>query len=108
VVEHLSRAGFEVVVISARQVKSLRPLWQRGNKDASLDAFVLADALAHRAGRWHPVQPDSPETRPADVVRARQDLVTHRIAGAQPTPRRAATQLPRRHRTVPLLDNAIS
>jgi len=82
VVEHLSRAGFEVVVIAARQVKSLRARYgSAGNKDDRFDAFVLADALRTDAGRWHPVQPDSPETTALRMlVRARQDLVTHRIA----------------------------
>lgn len=82
VVEHLLRDGFEVVVISARQVKSLRVRYgSAGNKDDRLDAFVLADAVRTDAGRWHPVQPDSPETLALRMlVRARQDLVGHRIA----------------------------
>lgn len=53
VVEHLLRDGFEVVVISARQVKSLRARYgSAGNKDDRFDAFVLADALRTDAGRW--------------------------------------------------------
>jgi len=82
VVEHLLRDGFEVVVISARQVKSLRARYgSAGNKDDRFDAFVLADALRTDVGRWPVVQPDSPETVALRMlVRARQDLVTHRIA----------------------------
>ena len=82
VVEHLLRHGLEVVVISARQVKSLRARYgTAGNKDDRFDAFVLADALRTDAGRWHPVVPDSPETLALRMlVRARQDLVGHRIA----------------------------
>lgn len=82
VVEHLLRTGFEVVVISARQVKSLRAQYTAsGAKDDRFDAFVLADALRTDAGRWHPVRPDSPETVALRMkVRARQDLVGHRIA----------------------------
>lgn len=84
VVEHLIRDGFEVVVISARQVKSLRSRYgSAGNKDDRFDAFVLADALRTDAGRWAVVQPDTPETIALRMlVRARQDLVGHRIAVA--------------------------
>lgn len=82
VVEHLIRDGFEVVVISARQVKSLRARYgSAGNKDDRFDAFVLADALRTDAGRWAIVQPDTDETIALRMlVRARQDLVGHRIA----------------------------
>jgi transposase len=82
VVEHLMRDGFEVVVISARQVKSLRVRYgAAGNKDDRFDAFVLADALRTDAGRWVVVQPDSAETLALRMlVRARQDLIGHRIA----------------------------
>jgi len=82
VVEHLIRDGFEVVVISARQVKSLRVRYgTAGNKDDRFDAFVLADALRTDAGRWVVVRSDTPETIALRMlVRARQDLVGHRIA----------------------------
>jgi transposase len=82
VVEHLLRDGFEVVVISARQVKSLRVRYgSAGNKDDRFDAFVLADAVRTDAGRWAVVRPDSPETIALRMlVRARQDLIAHRIA----------------------------
>jgi transposase len=82
VVEHLIRNGFEVVVISARQVTSLRIRYgTTGNKDDRFDAFVLADALRTDAGRWAVVRPDTPETTALRMlVRARQDLIGHRIA----------------------------
>lgn len=82
VVEHLLRNGFEVVVISARQVTSLRARYgSAGNKDDRFDAFVLADALRTDAGRWAVVRPDNPATVALRMlVRARQDLLTHRIA----------------------------
>jgi transposase len=82
VVEHLIRDGFEVVVISARQVKSLRARYgSAGNKDDRFDAFVLADALRTDAGRWAVVQPDSDETIALRMlVRARHDLIGHRVA----------------------------
>jgi transposase len=82
VVEHLLRDGFEVVVISARQVRSLRARYgSAGNKDDRFDAFVLADALRTDAGRWAIVRPDSAETVALRMlVRARHDLIDHRIA----------------------------
>lgn len=82
VVEHLIRDGFEVVVISARQVKSLRARYgSAGNKDDRFDAFVLADALRTDAGRWAVVRSDTAETIALRMlVRARQDLVGHRVA----------------------------
>ena len=84
VVEHLLRDGFEVVVISSRQVKSLRARYgSAGNKDDRFDAFVLADALRTDAARWAIVQPDSQATIALRMlVRARQDLITHRLAVA--------------------------
>ena len=82
VVEHLIRDGFEVVVISSRQVKSLRARYgSAGNKDDRFDAYVLADALRTDASRWAVVQPDSGETIALRMlVRARHDLIGHRIA----------------------------
>jgi transposase len=82
VVEHLLREGSEVVVISARQVKSLRARYgSAGNKDDRFDAFVLADALRTDAGRWAVVRPDSAQTVALRMlVRARHDLIDHRIA----------------------------
>ncbi|MCD4527496.1 IS110 family transposase [Nocardioides sp. cx-173] len=82
VVEHLIRDGFEVVVISARQVKSLRARYgSAGNKDDRFDAFVLADALRTDTARWAVVQPDTEETIALRMlVRSRHDLIDHRIA----------------------------
>lgn len=82
VVEQLIRDGFDVVVISARQVKSLRARYgSAGNKDDRFDAFVLADALRTDAGRWAVVQPDSDDTIALRMlVRSRRDLIEHRIA----------------------------
>jgi transposase len=84
VVEHLLREGFEVVVISARQVKSLRVRYgAAGNKDDRFDAFVLADALRTDAGRWVVVRPDTaPTVALRRLVRTRKDLVGHRVAVA--------------------------
>ncbi len=82
VVEQLIRDGFEVVVISARQVTSLRARYgSAGNKDDRFDAFVLADALRTDASRWAVVRPDTGETIALRMlVRARRDLIDHRVA----------------------------
>ena len=63
-------------------MKSLRARYgSAGNKDDRFDAFVLADALRTDAGRWAIVQPDSDETIALRMlVRARHDLIDHRIA----------------------------
>lgn len=84
VVEYLLSHDQQVVVISPRQVRSLRARYgAAGNKDDRFDAFVLADALRTDAGRWAPVRPDSPATIGLRMlVRARQDLLGHRIATA--------------------------
>ena len=106
VVDQLLRAGFDVVVISARQVKSLRARYgSAGNKDDRFDAFVLADALRTDAGRWATVRPDSEATIALRMlVRARQDVVAHRIAVhnqllavLQQLPRRSRAVQPARH-----------
>lgn len=82
--EHLLAACIEVVVIPPRQVGSLRLRYgTAGNKDDHFDAFVLADALRTDGGRWRVVEPDSPETLALrTLVRARADLIAHRIAVA--------------------------
>jgi transposase len=82
VVDALMGAGLEVVVIPSRQVKALRERYgSAGNKDDALDAFVLADCLRTDAGRLRPLRPDSPETITLRaLVRARKDLVAHRVA----------------------------
>lgn len=60
-VEHLLRERFEVVVISPRQVKSLRARYgSAGNKDDRFDAFVLADTLRHEHAHWRPLTIPSP------------------------------------------------
>jgi transposase len=82
IVEQLLAERFEVVVLSPRQVRSLRARYgMAGNNDDRLDAFVLADAARTDAGRWKPVQPDFPATVALRMqVRTRRDLVAHRIA----------------------------
>jgi transposase len=81
-VEALLAAGLTVVVITSRQMKNLRSrCGSAGAKDDRLDAFVLADALRTHRARLRPLAVDTPAT-PAlrAAVRARRDLVAHRIA----------------------------
>jgi transposase len=82
VVEALLQAGITVVVISPNQVKNLRGRYSSaGNKDDRFDAYVLADTLRTDRLRLRPLQPDSPATTTLRAtVRARRDLVTHRVA----------------------------
>ena len=82
VVRAVLDAGLEVVVISPRQVRAFRIRHgTAGNKDDRFDAYVLADALrtdGHRMGSLTPDRADTQALRA--LVRARKDLVGHRIA----------------------------
>ncbi|MGH3715841.1 MAG: IS110 family transposase [Micromonosporaceae bacterium] len=82
VVDALLTAGVTVVVISPNQLKNLRSRYgQAGNKDDRFDAYVLADTLRTDRARLRPLQPDSPATVSLRAtVRARRDLVAHRVA----------------------------
>jgi transposase len=82
VVEALLEAGLTVVVISPNQVKNLRSRYgSAGNKDDRFDAFVLADTLRTDRARLRPLQPDTAATATLRAtVRARRDLVAHRVA----------------------------
>jgi len=81
-VEALLAAGLTVVVISPNQLKNLRGRYgSAGNKDDRFDAYVLADTLRTDRARLRPLIPDSPATATLRAtVRARRDLVTHRVA----------------------------
>jgi len=81
-VQALLDDGFEVVVIASRQVKALRLRYgSAGNKDDRFDAYVLADVLRTDGRRLRPVRPDSEATRALRaLVRARKDLIKHRLA----------------------------
>jgi transposase len=81
-VEALLAAGLTVVVISPNQLKNLRSRYgSAGNKDDRFDAYVLADTLRTDRARLRPLAPDSPATQTLRAtVRARRDLVTHRVA----------------------------
>jgi transposase len=81
-VEALLAAGLTVVVISPNQLKNLRGRYgSAGNKDDRFDAYVLADTLRTDRARLRPLIPDSPATQTLRAtVRARRDLVGHRVA----------------------------
>jgi len=80
----LLAAGLTVVVITSRQVKNLRSRFSAtGGKDDRFDSSVLADTLRTDRARLRPLIPDKPA--PAALraaVRARKDLVAHRVAAA--------------------------
>lgn len=82
VVDTLLQAGVTVAVISPNQLKNLRGRYgSAGNKDDRFDAYVLADTLRTDRARLRPLQPNSPATVALRAtVRARRDLVAHRVA----------------------------
>jgi transposase len=84
VVDTLLAAGLTVFVIPPGQVKNLRSRYgSAGNKDDRFDAYVLADAVRTDARRLRPMQRDSDQTAALrSAVRARRDLVGHRVAAA--------------------------
>ncbi len=81
VVDTLLGAGLTVVVIAPNQVNNLRGRYGSArNKDDRFDAFVLADTLRTDRARLRPLIPDTPATvLLRSTVRARKDLITHRV-----------------------------
>jgi transposase len=84
VVDTLLRSGVTVFVIPPAQMKNLRGRYgSAGNKDDRFDAFVLADTVRTDRRRLTPLQPDTAATTVLrTLVRARKDLVRHRVAVA--------------------------
>jgi transposase len=84
VVDTLLAAGLTVFVIPPGQVKNLRSRYgSAGNKDDRFDAYVLADVVRTDARRLRPLERDSEQaTALRSAVRARRDLVGHRVAAA--------------------------
>jgi transposase len=82
VVQALLQAGLTVYVIPPGQVKNLRSRYgSAGNKDDRFDAYVLADVVRTDARRLRPMVFDSEQTTTLRAtVRARRDLVVHRVA----------------------------
>ena len=80
----LLTAGLTVFVIAPSQVKALRGRYgSAGNKDDRFDAFVLADVVRTDRRRLTALLPDGQDTQTLRaLVRARKDLVEHRLAVA--------------------------
>jgi len=81
VIDTLVAAGLTVVVIAPNQLNNLRGRYRTtGNKDDRFDAYVLADTLRTDRARLRPLIPDTPATvLLRSTVRARKDLITHRV-----------------------------
>jgi len=84
VVNILLQAGLTVFVIPPGQVKNLRSRYgSAGNKDDRFDAYVLGDVVRTDVRRLRPLVCDSEQTTALrSTVRARRDLVGHRVAAA--------------------------
>jgi len=84
VVEALLQAELTVLVIAPGQLKNLRSRYgSAGNKDDRFDAYVLADVVRTDRARLRPLVRDTPATTAMrTTVRARRDLVEHRVAAA--------------------------
>lgn len=84
VVEALLAAGLVVLVIAPNQLKNLRSRYgSAGNKDDRYDAYVLADVVRTDRRRLTPLTRSTPATIALrSSVRARRDLVEHRVAAA--------------------------
>ncbi|MFR9807422.1 IS110 family transposase [Pseudonocardia sp. RS010] len=84
VVDALRQAGLVVFVIPPGQLKNLRSRYgSAGNKDDRFDAYVLADTVRTDRRRLRPLLTDTPTTTALrQTVRARRDLVAHRVAVA--------------------------
>ena len=84
VVEALLFAELVVLVIAPNQLKNLRSRYgSAGNKDDRYDAYVLADVIRTDRRRLTPLTRSTPATIALrSTVRARRDLVEHRVAAA--------------------------
>ena len=109
-VDALLAAGLTVVVITSRQVKNLRSRFgAAGAKDDRFDAFVLADTLRTDRARLRPLIPDTPATISLRMaVRARRDLVAHRVAAGNQLRAHLAVAFPAGVRLFHDLDSPIS
>lgn len=84
VVDALLSAELTVLVIAPAQVKNLRSRYgSAGNKDDRFDAYVLADVVRTDRRRLTPLTRSTPAAQALrSSVRARRDLVEHRVAAA--------------------------
>lgn len=81
-VERLLDAGLSVIAIHPNQVAAMRPRYSNaGGKSDSFDAFVLAELARTDSHRFRILVPDSDATKALRALtRAREDLITHRVA----------------------------
>ncbi len=81
-IERLLDAGLSVIAIHPNQVAAMRPRFSAsGGKSDSFDAFVLAELARTDSHRFRVLIPDSDATKALRALtRAREDLVTHRVA----------------------------
>ena len=84
IVDALLQAELTVLVIAPGQLKNLRSRYgSAGNKDDRYDAYILADVVRTDRRRLRPLVRDSAGTTALRTsVRARRDLVEHRVAAA--------------------------
>jgi transposase len=84
IVDALLQGGLTVLVIPPAQVKNLRSRYgSAGNKDDRFDAYVLADVVRTDRRRLRPLERDTAATTALrTTVRARKDMVIHRVATA--------------------------
>lgn len=84
VIDALLAAELTVLVIPPVQVKNLRSRYgSAGNKDDRFDAYVLADVVRTDRRRLTPLTRSTPGAQALrSAVRARRDLVEHRVAAA--------------------------
>ncbi|WP_305786098.1 IS110 family transposase [Symbioplanes lichenis] len=92
----LLAAGLPVFVIAPSQVKALRGRYgSAGNKDDRFDAFVLADVVRTDRRRLSALVADHEDTQSLRaLVRARKDLIGHRLAVANQLRAHLLTVLP--------------
>jgi transposase len=81
IIEALLQTELTVFVIPPSQVKNLRSRYgSAGNKDDRFDAYVLADVVRTDRRRLRALVRDSAQTTALrSLVRARRDLVHHRV-----------------------------
>ena len=82
IVDALVEAGHQVFAIHPNAVKASRPRYRsHGGKSDASDAYLLADLLRTDGHRWAALSPQSDSIRALRaLVRARDDLVTTRVA----------------------------
>jgi len=110
VVDALLQAGLTVFVIPPGQVKNLRSRYgPAGNKDDRFDAYVLAGVVRTDARRLRPMERDSEQTTALrSTVRARRDLVGHRVAAASQLRAHLEIAFPAAARLFAGIDSAIT